>query len=100
MTKIVNLKPFLADNINKFGSKATTGVIGHFTVMMGDRLTKIGCAVSRFSGYKDKVLLKGTYVVCNYSFANMIGLSIYKAGPAGVDCVKGRSIEYPGLCNP
>ncbi|XP_019546200.3 antigen 5 like allergen Cul n 1 [Aedes albopictus] len=76
--------------------KGYTGpVIGHFTQVVSDRTTKVGCAMVSYvvSPFTTKLL------VCNYGFTNMVGLPIYVAGDACSKCTTGCSRTYPGLCN-
>ncbi|KFB44575.1 hypothetical protein ZHAS_00012457 [Anopheles sinensis] len=42
---------------------------------------------------------KKVYLVCNYSYTNIIGHPVYTVGPAGSKCQAGMNPNYPGLCN-
>lgn len=60
------------------------------------RAKKIGCAASTF--LSDNGELKNFYLVCNYSFANMLTQPIYTTGRTASKCKSGRSSTYKGLC--
>ncbi|XP_053691844.1 antigen 5 like allergen Cul n 1-like [Sabethes cyaneus] len=73
--------------------------IGHFTQMMSDRTTSIGCGIviypHKVSGYTFKVVL----YACNYSITSIYSQPVYRKGPVGTKCVTGRNHLYDGLCN-
>lgn len=68
--------------------------IGHFTQMVNDRACKIGCAVALWTEKKRNHF----YVVCNYSFGNLIQSSAYKV--KGDKCQKGYHPDHKNLCHP
>ncbi|XP_058823370.1 venom allergen 3 homolog [Topomyia yanbarensis] len=70
-------------------------VIGHFTQIVSDRTTQIGCSLVSYitSPWIRK------YFVCNYSLTNIVGQAAYQAGIACSKCTSGCSSKYPGLCN-
>uniref|UniRef100_A0A1Q3FSG5 Venom allergen-1 n=2 Tax=Culex tarsalis TaxID=7177 RepID=A0A1Q3FSG5_CULTA len=70
--------------------------IGHFTLMASDRITRLGCAVSRYYNPDNK--RNYVYYVCNYSFTNVLGKPVYRKGKACAKCDKKCSEKYPGLC--
>lgn len=68
--------------------------IGHFTAMVTDRTTQVGCEISSFRsrGYNSYLL------ACNYASTNIIGCSVYKSGRQAQACSLGADSRYPGLC--
>ncbi|XP_021703967.1 venom allergen 5 [Aedes aegypti] len=76
--------------------KSYTGpAIGHFTQIVSDRTTKVGCAMVSFirSPFTQK------YFVCNYGFTNLQESPVYVSGTACSKCTSGCNSKYPGLCN-
>jgi Cysteine-rich secretory protein family len=70
-----------------------------FLLMVNDRITRLGCAAVRFTS-KEDVHLKEFLLVCNYSFANVVGEPIYKSGEtACAGCQTGCSKMFSGLCS-
>lgn len=68
--------------------------IGHFTMMINDKQTHIGCALSRFTGNRCLNFL----FTCNYSSNNVIGRRIYKLGRPTSECINGPNQWFRGLC--
>lgn len=70
--------------------------IGHFTQMIRDRQSYVGCGVAMYG----KEGVKGNHLLlaCDYSYANMIGEPVYKSGPKCSECRKCDSINK-GLCS-
>lgn len=73
--------------------------IGHFTQMVSDRTTKIGCGIviypKKVSGFTFKVVL----YACNYSITSIFGQPVYRKGPAAASCVTGANPYYESLCS-
>ncbi|XP_037940538.1 antigen 5 like allergen Cul n 1-like [Teleopsis dalmanni] len=71
--------------------------IGHFTVMVADRNTHVGCAALTYSKPNSyKVFL----IACNYATTNIVDFPIYGDCPtAGTGCVTGTNPSYPNLCS-
>ncbi|CAG9802275.1 unnamed protein product [Chironomus riparius] len=68
--------------------------IGHFTQMVYDRATYVGCAFARYTdSYKTGLF------ACNYASGNIQGYKIYKCGKAADGCLYGKNPSYPALCN-
>lgn len=65
--------------------------IGHFTQMIWNDATAIGCAIVKSQG--------NIYIACNYDFGNMQGSSVYEIGRMGSKCQTGMNPKYPGLCS-
>lgn len=72
------------------------GLIGHFLQMLQDQASFVGCAISRYSNGRWKVLL----MACNYSYANVLTQSVYTTGVGASGCGKqGVNRRYSSLCN-
>lgn len=73
--------------------------IGHFTQMMSDRTTEIGCGVviypQKLSGFTFKVVL----FACDYSITNIYGQPVYRTGVAASKCLHGTNPYYDSLCS-
>ena len=68
--------------------------IGHFTVMVSERTTQVGCAISNYvsEGWNWSLL------ACNFASTNMLNQPIYRSGATGSGCTLGRDLVYTGLC--
>jgi hypothetical protein len=76
----------------------TRKMIFEFLTMSNERVTKVGCGLTRFTD-KTAPDTKQLLMVCNYSFTNVAGEPVYRSGPtAGSNCQTGCSKVYPGLC--
>lgn len=69
--------------------------IGHFTVMVDDRSTHVGCAIATYTDGKWKTNL----VACNYSYTNMNGAKVYQTGKMASNCTTGVNPQYKALCS-
>lgn len=72
-------------------------VIGHFTAMMQEKATHIGCGVLRhtsWDGYTEQ------FIACNYAYTNIIDRPVYKAGVRSSKCRTGVNSKYTCLCSP
>lgn len=85
-TTTSNIKRFAGENKFK---------IGHFTAMVTDRTTHVGCAMSKFMMGQWQALL----LVCNYSSSNIIFKPVYNVGALTEKCLSGRNPLFPGLCS-
>ncbi|XP_062542523.1 uncharacterized protein LOC134210495 [Armigeres subalbatus] len=81
-------------HISSYPLNWTGPTIRHFTQMMSDRSSRIGCAMMSFgkSPWINKLF------VCNYGFTNTIKQPVYVTGPPGSQCLLGRNPDFPGLC--
>lgn len=71
--------------------------IGHFTQMVQDRATHIGCAVASFMDY---VIYKNTILLaCSYAFTNILGSPVYEKGQKASKCLSGANLKYNALCS-
>ncbi|XP_055625099.1 antigen 5 like allergen Cul n 1-like [Toxorhynchites rutilus septentrionalis] len=86
--------------IDKFPGKHTGNPIGHFTVLVNDRVRRIGCSLIVYEtshSISTKPCLSH-YIVCNYSYINFMGEKTYnKSDKSAVDCSV-RSSQYSCLC--
>lgn len=73
-------------------------VIGHFTAMVTDRTTQIGCAISSFRTRSGSTTYNSYLMACNYASTNIIGCSVYKSGPTAQACTRGADKLFKGLC--
>ncbi|KXJ82045.1 hypothetical protein RP20_CCG015839 [Aedes albopictus] len=69
--------------------------IGHFTQIVSDRTSRIGCAMVSYK--------RGSFInklfVCNYGLTNIVNQPVYVAGNVCSGCRSGCNAKYPGLCN-
>lgn len=72
----------------------------HFTQFVRANAQKIGCAASTSKTYMKGRDWNAIWLACNYSYGNMIGTSVYQAGPPASACQTGNNPQYPGLCSP
>lgn len=72
--------------------------IGHFTALVNERQTHIGCSMSMFDFDLSGTTWRAGLLACNYAFTNMIGWPVYRVGAAGSQCLQGTDGTYPGLC--
>lgn len=83
--------------INAYPANYSGPAIGHFTVMVADKNTRVGCAaVTGPSGSYKKMSL-----TCNYATNNIIGYPMYVSCPnaAASKCTSGKNPTYPNLCS-
>ncbi|KAH8354716.1 hypothetical protein KR084_003277 [Drosophila pseudotakahashii] len=72
--------------------------IGHFTLLVSDRVSRVGCAGIRF--LEPNTNRFQFMLTCNYDYNNIFNEPIYQSGPAGSKCVQHRiSEKFPGLCD-
>lgn len=87
-------------DLNKFTGKSykNNGSVGHFTAMMVEDQTHVGCAMVKCISSNETTILFG----CNYSQTNMVGSPTYtfaKNGKPGEKCEK-KSEKHKCLCAP
>lgn len=63
--------------------------------MVNERASRIGCALVKHQLNGFKYL----YLVCNYSFTNILGEPVYIPGPSCSGCKMGCHRIYRGLCH-
>ncbi|XP_065365384.1 antigen 5 like allergen Cul n 1-like [Calliphora vicina] len=82
--------------IDEYPNDYSGPTIGHFTVMMVDRNTRVGCAAATYS--KDSY--NNYLLACNYASTNMIGFAIYETcDKAANSCESGPNSSYENLCS-
>ena len=65
--------------------------------MMQEKATFVGCAVGKHikpNGFIEQ------FLACNYSFTNILGRPVYRAGRAAAQCKTGVNPNYKFLCSP
>uniref|UniRef100_A0A023EMP6 Venom allergen-1 n=1 Tax=Aedes albopictus TaxID=7160 RepID=A0A023EMP6_AEDAL len=85
--------------IDKFPAKHDGPLIGHFTQMVNDRVTMVGCSLVHYVTYPNGEETLNYYFVCNYSMANVIGGRVYTKGTTGSNCKTGQNPNFKGLCS-
>ncbi|XP_039446064.1 antigen 5 like allergen Cul n 1-like [Culex pipiens pallens] len=81
--------------IARYPSRYSGPDIGHFTQIVSDRTTRVGCSLVSYRQGRWNV----QYFVCNYAFTNMINQPVFVSGKACSRCTTGCNAEYPGLCS-
>lgn len=71
---------------------------GHFTAMVRDKTSLIGCAASSFNYEFGGRLRYQIIVACNYQTTNILNAPTYTPGKSCSQCPSGCSITYKGLC--
>uniref|UniRef100_A0A2M4BWT9 Venom allergen-1 n=2 Tax=Anopheles marajoara TaxID=58244 RepID=A0A2M4BWT9_9DIPT len=82
--------------VDKYPRGYTGPAIGHFTQMVSDRTSTIGCAMQYW--IQDEIW-NTYYLVCDYGLTNIGDRAVYKKGPTASRCVTGTNREFPGLCS-
>ncbi|XP_011179044.1 antigen 5 like allergen Cul n 1 [Zeugodacus cucurbitae] len=84
--------------IDKYPDNYIGPAIGHFTVMVGEANTRVGCAFSTYSVPGQPY--KGCLLACNYATTNLIGAPMYKSCAVGASgCKTGKNRILPFLCS-
>ncbi|KAH8237669.1 hypothetical protein KR038_005217 [Drosophila bunnanda] len=85
--------------IDAYPSGYSGPAIGHFTVMVADRNTEMGCAAATYSvsGQSYKAFL----LACNYAATNVVGIKMYSSCPKAPasKCTTGTNPTYKYLCS-
>lgn len=89
------VKNAVQDDIDKCCRSKSGKGIGHFTMLVTDRATQVGCAIATYTNGKWKTSL----MACNYSFTNLKGAKVYTSGKAASECTTGANKDYPALCS-
>ncbi|ALC49419.1 Ag5r [Drosophila busckii] len=85
-------------HIDAYPNNYNGPAIGHFTVMVADRNTAVGCAVSTYSVKNQSY--KAFLMACNYATTNMIGTKMYNScSSAASKCTTGVNPSYKFLCS-
>ncbi|KAH8261105.1 hypothetical protein KR044_003562, partial [Drosophila immigrans] len=76
--------------------------VGHFTVMVSDRVSRVGCGlVAATDCEKEKSEGYCHFLTCHYDYTNMANSFIYKTGDAASRCNTWKTIpseKYSNLC--
>ncbi|KAH8288182.1 hypothetical protein KR054_008152 [Drosophila jambulina] len=84
--------------INSYHPHPQGKKIGHFTLLVSDRVQRVGCAGVRF--LEPQANRYQFMLTCNYDYNNIFNEPIYQAGPPGSKCPQHRvSEKFPGLCD-
>ncbi|XP_061390202.1 antigen 5 like allergen Cul n 1-like, partial [Musca vetustissima] len=84
------------DLIDKFRSLESGAQIGHFTAIIQDKSTHIGCAIMH------QTLLTGRHhqlLACNYAYTNVLHRPVYVTGRSASKCTTGTNANYTSLCS-
>ncbi|EDW51037.1 antigen 5 like allergen Cul n 1 [Drosophila sechellia] len=84
--------------IDAYPSNYNGPAIGHFTVLVADRNTEVGCAAATYSvpGQSYKAFL----LACNYAATNVLGIKMYSyCSKAASKCTTGTNPKYKYLCS-
>ncbi|XP_058449993.1 antigen 5 like allergen Cul n 1-like [Malaya genurostris] len=83
------------DIIASYPDNYTGPVVGHFTQVVADRATQIGCSLVSYitSPWTNQLF------VCNYAITNIIGQPVYQTGTKCSKCTTGCNAKYDGLCS-
>ncbi|XP_001354820.2 antigen 5 like allergen Cul n 1 [Drosophila pseudoobscura] len=72
--------------------------IGHFTLLVSDRVHRVGCAAVRF--LEPQASRYQFMLTCNYDYNNIYNEPIYQSGPAASKCIQHHvSDKFPALCD-
>lgn len=72
----------------------------HFTVMVSDQNSRVGCAMIQYLWPEKENLLDAFMLTCNYEFTNILNGPIYQKGSPCSGCgALGCSSTYKALCN-
>lgn len=82
-------------DIEKCCLSSSRKTIGHFTQIVTDRATEVGCAIARYTEKQWKTSL----LACNYAFTNLIGEKVYVSGEMASECTTGVNPDYQALCS-
>lgn len=72
--------------------------VGRFSTLVNERQTHVGCAISLFDQDSGSTFWRVGLLACNYAFDNFGGMSVYRTGAVGSQCVLGTDANYSGLC--
>ncbi|XP_037932306.1 uncharacterized protein LOC119667094 [Teleopsis dalmanni] len=81
--------------INNYSNPTNGKVIGHFTQVVQEKATSMGCAILRQTknGFTEQ------YTACNYAYTNVINRPVYTSGTAASACTSGKDATYKSLCS-
>lgn len=82
-------------DIDECCTSESGSVVGHFTQLVTDRATHVGCAISAYTAGRWKTHL----MTCNYAFSNFEGMKVYASGDSATECQSGNNPDFPALCS-
>ncbi|XP_039438815.1 antigen 5 like allergen Cul n 1-like [Culex pipiens pallens] len=95
--------------IDRFPANVTGGPIGHFTVMVNEKVRRVGCALIAYHVQRQdlgtsarrprRMVCLVHYLVCNYSHTNFLQQKTYTKSPEPVQNCSVYSAEYSCLCS-
>ncbi|EAT38906.1 AAEL009239-PA [Aedes aegypti] len=85
--------------IDKYLGKHQGPQIGHFTQMVNDRVSKVGCSLVHYPTNQDNKATLNYYFVCNYSMTNIVGGHVYSKGKTASKCKTGPNLQFKDLCS-
>ncbi|XP_037932307.1 antigen 5 like allergen Cul n 1-like [Teleopsis dalmanni] len=80
--------------INSYKSPTNGKAIGHFTQVVQEKATHMGCAILR----QTKSGTTYQFIACDYAYTNVLGKPIYTSGTAASGCKTGRNPNFKSLC--
>ncbi|KAH8271863.1 hypothetical protein KR044_008411 [Drosophila immigrans] len=83
--------------IDSYHSHPEGKKIGHFTMLVGDQVRRVGCAGVKFLEPEDNKFL--FMLTCNYDYNNIYNEPIYETGPMASKCADPVSKKFPALCD-
>uniref|UniRef100_A0A182W654 Venom allergen-1 n=1 Tax=Anopheles minimus TaxID=112268 RepID=A0A182W654_9DIPT len=72
--------------------------IGHYTQMISDRTTAIGCGVVIYPQKMEDFVFKMVLYACNYALTSIVHQPVYLKGEPASRCATGTNPDYAGLC--
>ncbi|XP_058831175.1 antigen 5 like allergen Cul n 1-like [Topomyia yanbarensis] len=87
--------------VERYPGKVANGPIGHFTVLVNDRVERLGCSLIVYDAQVrpgSKKSCQTHYLVCNYSSTNFIQEPTYIKSRSPAQRCTSRSKQYSCLC--
>ncbi|XP_065365457.1 antigen 5 like allergen Cul n 1-like [Calliphora vicina] len=83
------------DIIKSYSKPKSGKAIGHFTAMVQDKSTHVGCAILRHNknGSIQQIM------TCNYAHTNINAAAVYRQGPTASKCTSGTHKKFTSLCS-
>ncbi|KFB36821.1 AGAP000356-PA-like protein [Anopheles sinensis] len=73
--------------------------IGHYTQMISDRTTAVGCGIVIYPNKMEDFVFKTVLYACNYAITSIVGQPVYLKGEPTSRCRSGRNPAFSSLCN-
>ncbi|XP_037938014.1 antigen 5 like allergen Cul n 1-like [Teleopsis dalmanni] len=81
--------------INSYSNPTNGKKIGHFTQMVQEKATHLGCGILR----QQKGRFSYQFIACNYAYTNVLDQAVYNSGTVASSCTTGRNKNYKNLCS-